>query len=202
MNSQRSAVTHATKKWVIVTGFTPREACATPSAMRFPRAVGATLVLVGLSLLGVMPLSLRGASAAETLTPEQTLRRYLDALKTRDFAGAQPYVSKAMLGGKDKEVWVKEGEALVAMCDLKIFKFEIGTAKVDGDEAQVPNKLESQDKCINALGITEYELYTLVREDGVWKVDSQILLEPPQVPEWFPKAGGKTDTSARPGSGH
>jgi len=170
--------------------------------MRFRRARSLMLDLVRVALSCVIIASPFAAVAAETLTPEQTLRRYLDGLKARDFAGAQPYVSKAMLGGKDKEVWVKEGEALVAMCDLKIFKFEIGTAKVDGDQAQVPNKLESQDKCINALGITEYELYTLVREDGAWKVDSQILLEPPQVPEWFPKAGSKSDTPAPPGSGH
>jgi len=170
--------------------------------MQFRRACGVMLGLVCVALCGGIAASSVVAFAAETLTPEQTLRRYLDGLKARDFAGAYPYVSKAMVGGKDKEVWAKEGEALVAMCDLKIFKFEIGTAKVDGDQAQVPNELESQDKCINALGITEYELYTLVREDGAWKVDSQILLEPPQVPEWFPKAGGKTDTPAPPGSGH
>jgi hypothetical protein len=156
--------------------------------------------MLGLLLAAAsLPLN---APAADTLTPEATLERYLEGLKARDFGAAHGYVSKAMLAGKEKEVWVKEGEALVAMCDLKIFKFEIGTAKVDGERAQVPNLLESQDKCINALGITEYELYTLVREDGAWKVDSQILLEPPQVPEWFPKRGGGSGAKAAPGSGH
>lgn len=147
-----------------------------------------------------MPIG--NASAADALTPEQTLTRYLDGLKARDFASAHAYVSKAMVGGKDKEVWVKEGEALIAMCDLKIFKFEVGSAKVDGEKARVPNVLESQDKCINALGLTEYELYTLVREDGVWKVDSQILLEPPEVPEWFPKRKASAEAAPAPPSGH
>jgi len=135
---------------------------------------------------------LRQSVSAADATPEETLKRYLEGLKARDFAAAHVYASKAMRAGKDKEVWVKEGEALVSMCDLKIFKFEIGTAKVEGERARVPNLLESQDKCINALGLTEYELYTLVREDGAWKVDSQILLEPPEIPEWFPKRGGET----------
>jgi hypothetical protein len=164
--------------------------------MRSPRTRLALLVL----LLASAALH-TAALAAETLTPEETLRRYLQALKARDFATAHAYVSKAMRAGKDKEVWVKEGEALVAMCDLKIFSYDVGTARVEGDRARVPNVLESQDKCINALGLTEYELYTVVREDGAWKVDSQILLEPPEVPEWFPKRGG---TAAPPAddSGH
>jgi hypothetical protein len=41
---------------------------------------------------------------------------------------------------------------------------------------------------VNALGLTEYELYTLVKEGGAWKVDSQLLLEPAEVPTWFPDA--------------
>jgi hypothetical protein len=163
--------------------------------MRLRRA---RLVMLGLLVAaGLLPARVDAADA----TPEATLKHYLDGLKARDFSAALPYVSKAMLGGKEKEVWVKEGEALVAMCDLKILKYEVGTAKVEGDTARVPNVLESQDKCINALGLTEYELYTLVREDGAWKVDSQILLEPREIPEWFPKRGGAAAAPAT-GSGH
>ena len=28
--------------------------------------------------------------------------------------------------------------------------------------------------------------YTLVREDGAWKVDSQIIVAPADIPKWFP----------------
>src|SRR5262249_43919882 len=63
----------------------------------------------------------------------------------------------------------------------------------EGDKALVPNILESQDRFVNTLGLTEYELYTLVREDGRWKVDSQILVEPAEQAKWFPKAKDKSD---------
>jgi len=42
---------------------------------------------------------------------------------------------------------------------------------------------------VNQLGLTEYELYTLLKEDGVWKIDSQVIVEPKDVSKWFPKAG-------------
>ncbi len=93
-----------------------------------------------------------------------------------------------MRGGKEKEVYVKESKAFMAFADVKIFDFTVGQGKVEGDKARVPNVLESQDRFANTLGLTEYELYTLVREDGRWKVDSQLLLEPAEVPTWFPKA--------------
>jgi hypothetical protein len=72
---------------------------------------------------------------------------------------------------------------------------------VDGNTAQVPNVLESQDRFVNTLGLTEYELYTLVREDGGWKVDSQILVEPAEQPKWFPKTGAKTGATGSPAPG-
>ena len=57
----------------------------------------------------------------------------------------------------------------------------------------MPNILESQDRFVNTLGLTEYELYTLVREDGGWKVDSQILVEPAEQAKWFPRGRKKPD---------
>ena len=64
-------------------------------------------------------------------------------------------------------------------------------AKVEGEKALVPNVLESQDRFVNTLGLTEHELYTLVREDGAWRVDAQTLVEPPDQAKWFPKQGAK-----------
>ncbi len=133
------------------------------------------------------------AGALQTGSPEDVVTRYLRALKDGKPAEAYDLVSKAMRQGKDKEVWVKEQQALLSMADVKIFDFTVYPGKIDGDRAQVPNILESQDKFVNTLGLTEHELYTLVREDGGWKVDSQILLEQAEIPKWFPaskKDGG------------
>jgi hypothetical protein len=127
------------------------------------------------------------ARALDPGSPEDVLRQYLAALKDNKPAAAYDLISKAMRQGKDKEVWIKEQQALMGMADVKIFDFTVYPGKVSGETAQVPNILESQDKFVNTLGLTEHELYTLVREDGGWKVDSQILLEQAEIAKWFPK---------------
>jgi hypothetical protein len=140
-------------------------------------------VHTGLLLVGLAGI----ARALEPGSPEDVLMRYLRALKDNKPAEAYELISKAMRQGKDKEVWSKEQQALMGMADVKIFDFTVYPGKVSGDTARVPNVLESQDKFVNTLGLTEHELYTLVREDGAWKVDSQILLEQAEIPKWFPK---------------
>jgi hypothetical protein len=139
-------------------------------------------VLLVLALLSA-PL----ARAFVSGSPEDVLRRYLTALKAEKFDDAYDLVSKAMRQGKDKEQYVKESKATMGFADVKIFDFTVYPGKTEGEKAQVPNILESQDRFVNTLGLTEYELYTLVREDGGWRVDSQILIEPAEQAKWFPK---------------
>lgn len=138
------------------------------------------------AVLGALLACALATSAFEPGSPEDALTRYLTALKDGNPDVVYDLSSRAMRQGKDREVWVKEQKALMAVADVKIFDFTVGPGKIQGDRAQVPNVLESQDKFVNTLGLTEHELYTLVREDGGWKVDSQILLEQPDIPKWFP----------------
>jgi hypothetical protein len=142
-----------------------------------------------LALVAALVLVCGVSGARERGSPDDVVARYLAALQNGKADEAYDLVSKAMRQGKDKEVWVKEQKALMAMADVKIFDFKVGAPKIDGDKALVPNVLESQDKFVNTLGLTEHELYTLVREDGAWKVDSQILLEQAEIPKWFPHEG-------------
>src|SRR5262245_45901702 len=115
----------------------------------------------------LVALALFGAAAAfEAGSPEETLRSYLQALKDGKFDVAYDLISKDMRQGKDKEVWVKEQTAMMAVADVKIFDFDVQPAKVESDRAQVPNVLSSQDRFVNTLGLTEYELYTLIKEGG------------------------------------
>jgi hypothetical protein len=93
----------------------------------------------------------------------------------------------------------------MAFADVKIFDTQVFPGKVEGEKAFVPNVLSSQDRFVNQLGLTEYELYTLVKEGGAWKVDQQLIVEPPDVPKWFPKAKGGAEskpsgTEAKPPS--
>lgn len=136
-------------------------------------------------LLGTLAL------AAER-SPEETVRLYLTALRDQDFSAAYDLVSTAMKKEpstgevKTREVWVKESQVLVQVAQVKIFGFRIYPAKIEGEEAKVPNVLSSQDRFLNQLGVDENELYTLVREDGQWKVDRQeIVIESDEIAKWF-----------------
>ena len=151
-------------------------------ARRMPFVLGWQVVVLALcgGLVGV-------GTGAEALTPEETVRRYLQATKDGKFDEVYDLSSSAMHRGKDKEVWVKEQKAGMAFADVKIFEFTVYPGKVEGEKAQVPNILSSQDRFVNQLGLTEYELYTLVKEGGAWKVDQQLIVEPPDIPKWFPK---------------
>ena len=137
--------------------------------------------------VGVVLGGFAGA-APVPLSPEETVRHYLQDMKDGNFDDAYDLVSKAMRRGKDKEVWAKEQKAGMAFAEVKVFEFHVQPAKVEGDTARVPNILSSQDRFVNQLGLTEYELYTLVKEDGRWKVDQQTIVEPSDVPKWFPEA--------------
>jgi hypothetical protein len=147
----------------------------------------------------VAVLATFAVARAAPLTPEETVRRYLEAMKEKRFDAAYDLVSKAMRQGKEREVWVKEQQVGMAWAEVRIFEFEVYPAKVEGDKAYVPNVLSSQDRFINQLGLTEHELYTLVREDGAWKVDQQLIVEPANIPKWFPeKRPGKVAAGAAP----
>jgi hypothetical protein len=156
--------------------------------------------LAAVPLVGLALLLATAASAFDPGSPEDTVTRYLAALKSGDFDAAYGLVSAAMRQGKSREVWVKEQKGGMAFADVKIFEYHVYPGKVEGEKAQVPNVLSSQDRFVNQLGLTEHELYTLVREDGAWKVDQQVIVEPPDVPKWFPSSGEAAQPPAKPAS--
>ncbi len=119
-------------------------------------------------------------------TPEQTVTRYLQALKASNFPAAYDEVSNGMAQQKSRDDWAKEQQWTMQMSDAKIFDFHVYPGKVDGEKARVPNLLSSQDKFLNQLGVQEFELYTLIREDGRWKIDQQQILEKAEQSKWFP----------------
>ena len=127
-------------------------------------------------------------AAAAPPTPEETVRAYLQAMKDAKFEVSYGLISKAMKQGKDRDAWAKEQRDGMAWADVKIFSFQVRPGKIEGDKALVPNILSSQDRMVNQLGLTEYELYTLLREGGLWKVDQQVIVEAPDIPKWFPQA--------------
>jgi hypothetical protein len=157
------------------------------------------------SLLAIFVLALGAIhparAGAQDVSPEDTLKRYLGALQKAKFEETYDLVSSGMKRDratgavKSKEVWVKESQYVMQFSEAKIFDFRVFPGKVEGEKATVPNILSSQDKFLNQLGVEEYELYTLVKEDGKWKVDQQRIAEGPEIAKWFPKeaaAGAQT----------
>ena len=122
-------------------------------------------------------------------TPEETVKSYLTAVKAGNFADAYQYISKSMARNKSKEDWVKEQQWVMQMAEAKIFEFKVYPSKVQGEKAFVPNVLSSQDKYLNQLGVEEQELYTLIREDGSWKISQQSIVEREDLDKWFPPSG-------------
>ena len=144
-------------------------------------------------ILAALVLTVAVAAHAADPTPEETVKQYLIAFKAGDFASAYLLVTRDMAQNKSKDDWVKEQQWMMQMAEVKIFEFKIFPGKLEGDKALVPNVLSSQDKFLNQLGVTEYELYTLLKEDGRWKINQQQIVEPTEVGKWFPKdaTGGK-----------
>jgi Domain of unknown function (DUF4878) len=128
-----------------------------------------------------------GVRAADQPTPEETVKQYLTAVKGNDFNTAYPLVTRDMAQNKSKDEWVKEQQWVMQMAEVKIFDFQVYPGKIEGDKAYVPNVLNSQDKFLNQLGVVEHELYTLVKEDGRWKINQQQIVENTDLAKWFPK---------------
>lgn len=139
--------------------------------------------IVLLALLLFSPALVR----ADGPTPEETVKQYLTAVKANDFNTAYPLVTRDMAQNKNKEDWVKEQQWVMQMAEVKIFDFQVYPGKIEGDKAYVPNVLNSQDKFLNQLGVIEHELYTLVKEDGHWKINQQQIVENTDLSKWFPK---------------
>jgi len=132
-------------------------------------------------------LVLTTSTAFAELTPDQTVTKYLEAMQGQRFDEAYAYVSNGLRGGKSKEEWSKEQQYITQMGEVKIFGFRVFKPVIEGEKAKVPNILKSQDKFLNQLGLDEYELYELVREEGTWRIDQQTLVEGPERSEYFPE---------------
>jgi hypothetical protein len=128
-------------------------------------------------------------AAEEPRSPEDTVRAYLTAMKASDFETVYDLSTRAAAQGKDRATWAAEMRYVFQLSEAKIFEFKVFPAKITGDKALVPNILTSQDKFLNQLAAPEYELYTVLKEDGVWKVDRQTIVDTGDLPTWFPGEG-------------
>lgn len=134
-----------------------------------------------------------GGSSAGT-SPEEVVRAYLGAMQKGEYSTAYDQLAPHMVRDQGKIAWVAEQTAIMNVAGVTIEAFEVFPARMQGEEAIVPNLLKSKDKYINQMGANEYELYTLVRgPDGAWKIRLQQLLESDAVASWFPERAREDD---------
>jgi len=145
--------------------------------------------LLRLALAAAICGAVSAVAAEGVRSPEDTVGAYLAAMKVLDFEKVYDLSSKAASQGKDRATWAAEMRYVFQLSEAKIFEFKVFPAKVTGDKALVPNILTSQDKFLNQLAAPEYELYTLLKEGGVWKVDRQTIVDTSDLPKWFPGEG-------------
>jgi hypothetical protein len=127
-----------------------------------------------------------GIARADARTAEDTVRNYLKAMQDHKFSEAYDFVSTTLRGGKSREEWAKEQQYIVEVGEVKIFDFKVFPAEMVGEKARVPNILKSQDKYLNQLGLDEYELYDVIKEEGEWRIDQQTLVEGADREDYFP----------------
>jgi len=132
-------------------------------------------------------LTVGAGTARAAATPEDTVRQYLKAMQDQKYDQAYKQISKAMAGGKDQEAWAKEQKYMMQTADVKIFKFDVYPAKIEGATAKVPNILSSQDKFFFFNDTATTEIYTLVKESGDWKIDQQEQVDKSDQAKWFTK---------------
>jgi len=129
----------------------------------------AWLFVVGLFLLYGQSL------LAETLTPDETVSAFYNAIKDGKYEQAYDYTSQKMKDGKDRKQWAGDWKKTVEMSQAEIFNFTVSPAKItdftDGEKATVRTEINSKD-IINKDGIVETETDYLVKENGIWKIDA------------------------------
>ena len=140
----------------------------------------------------VTSLPVAATPCADGDGPEAAVRKYLEAMQNHQFSTAYDYVSESMTDGKSRDDWSGLQRLFYQGGQVNIFGIDVRDAHATSDDAGcasaaiVPNVLKSRDM-FNNQGTTEFELYTVVRGEDGWRVDTQeTLFDQPDVSKWFP----------------
>lgn len=125
--------------------------------------------------------------------PRLAVEMYLTSMKDYRFEDAFDSVTAKMTDNAAREEWAggqrrifEYGEVEMDAPDAREAHRAIQNVFFCEDSAVVPNVLKAKDK-FNNQGSTEFELYTVIKVDGGWKLDSQeLLFEEADIHKWFP----------------
>ena len=141
-----------------------------------------------------LTLTFPAGVAAESCTYSDAMAPvviYTEAMKEYRFEDAHAALTDNMTDGMPAAEWAVGQKRLFDLGQVVIRKVDVRwpqhleTASCDR-RALVPNVLHAKDR-FNNQGSVEFELYTVVNENGTWKIDAQeTLIDEDAVGRWFP----------------
>ena len=134
-----------------------------------------TINIITLSIFFCTLFFITGTVCGSSSTPEAVITNYYNYIKTGNYNNAYTCITKKMSDGKTMEQWAADWKKVCEVGKVEILKISISPAKIDGDKAIVEVLLKSKD-IFNPDGLEEKEIDSLVRENGIWKIDSTEVL--------------------------
>ena len=136
----------------------------------------------------------RAENCAADPGPRAAVVDYLTAMQEKRFEDAYAHVTATMTDGRPREEWAALQRKMFELGGVSLGDPDVRTAqrasRADGsceDAAKVPNVLRAVD-VLNNQGSTEFEVYTVLRQEGSWRVDSQeTLFDDAAIKTWFPE---------------
>ena len=136
--------------------------------------------------------SVHAELCADGSGPEGAVAAYVQGMKDYQFESAYDFLTDNMTDGNSRDDWSELQLKFIVGGEVVIKKVDVRPAhgtKSDPacvDSAVVPHVLRAKDK-FNNQGSTEFELYTVIKDDGQWKIDTQeTLFDEKRIKAWFP----------------
>lgn len=162
----------------------------------FANRFGRTHVFIAL-LCGLVLVSYSNGVLAELCAdgdgPEAAVTGYVQGMKDYQFESAYDFLTENMTDGQSREDWTElqlkfivGGEVVIGKLDVRDAHSASAEDTGCAESAIVPNVLRAKDK-FNNQGSTEFELYTVVKQNDKWKIDLQeSLFDEKKIKQWFP----------------
>ena len=151
-------------------------------------------------MMGLFVFALAGFSnhafaeqCADGSGPEAAVTGYVQGMKDYQFESAYDFLTDNMTDGQSREDWTELQLKFIVGGEVVIGKLDVRDAHAASADdpgcsttAIVPNILRAKDK-FNNQGSTEFELYTVVKQDDRWRIDLQeSLFDEDKIKQWFP----------------
>lgn len=151
-----------------------------------------TLVALATALLVASGLVHRQICLHDS-APQQAVRDYMKAMKAQEFEDAYDFLTERMTDGKTRADWAATQRKLFELGAVEIGEIDVRAPQravrhliFCVPEATVPNVLNAKDR-LNNQGSTEFEIYTVLKEGALWKLDGQqSLFDEAEIHRWFP----------------